>query len=216
MKYNDEVSTFAWFSVDKAGAQVAADDDTFTVRGALANVGNVKFTAVVGTITGAKTALDLSNDWGNTKYVSGGQTLPYTNAITDTYVIVPISVTVSNVEGGDTFANKIKSMTGGSVALNITGAMTNSASVDCSSVLKYKVSGAPTRGTDDAQTKTWENESVTGIKSYSILGTETDGQTVIAEFNLYVGLDGTNDLALNSIQGRTITLTATPTYTPAA
>ena len=207
---------FAWFSVDKATAQVKADEDTFTVRGELATVGKVEFEAVIGTISGASSALDLSNNWGNTKYIAGGQTLDYTNAITDTYVVVPIKVIVKDVSGGDTFANKIQSMTGGSVAVNITGSLTNSSSVDCSSVLKYKVSGAPTRQADETQSATWATESVTGIKSALISGSETAGATVVAEFNLYVGLDGTNELAVNTIQSRTITITATPVYTPAA
>lgn len=209
--------TFAWFTVDRATAKIKEDTDTFKVRGELATVGQVEFEAVIGEITGAKTALDLSNDWGNTKYTSGGQTLPYANNIEDTYVVVPISVKVNDVsDGGDTFANKIASMKNGKVKLNITGEMKNSSNVDCSSVLKYKFSAAPTRGTDDASTKTWATETVTGIQEKALSGNETDGSTVIQSFNLYVGLDGTKELAVNAIQSQNITITVTPVYTAAA
>ena len=171
-------------------------------------IGGVQFNAVKGSPT-IPTALELSDDNGVTK-LKVGETTPVKPGVTfsNTYAVIPVSVTVTDVSGGATFAEKIATLAGDSVAVDVVGAFTTNEGKE--SCLKYKVSGAPVKEGDG-----WKNESVTGIKSYTILGSETSGSTIIASFNIYVGIDGEDSNATEALASDTLTITITPRYTPA-
>ena len=202
-------ATAAWFSVDNADTDVTPATQSIAVVDNDTSVGGVMFSAVKGSPTLPVGGLELSDDNGATKLQVGGNT-PTKPGVTfsNTYATIPVSVTVSNVSGGATFAEKIASLAGDSVVLDVTGAFTTNAGKE--SCLKYKFSAAPAKSSNG-----WKDESVTGIKSYTITGSETDGQTIVASFNLYVGIDGEDANATEALAEDTITITITPRYVAA-
>lgn len=215
------IDTLAWFSVGNASAsKQAGSSQGITVQGDYADIGGVKFTTNI-TAPSSDTTVDLSNDWGYTHYMSNAQELTRTNTIGETYVTVTYTLSIADVSGGDTFANKVKSLTGKTLKLVVSGVIQNedgnATDVNATTALKYKSSAAPTRAANDKTgDKTWANEtSVTaaaGVASYTMVGNESAGTlTVTGAATFYVGIDGTNSYAVDAIKERNIIITVTPT-----
>jgi len=201
-------SSFAWFTVSDAGTSVGTIEESVTIVDNETAIGGVKFTAVKGTPV-IPTALELSDDDGETYLNVGGSPVAKPGVtFSNTYLTIPVSVKVEDVSGGASFADKIASLEGDSVVIDVTGAFTTNSTK--SSCIKYKYSAAPAQENDG-----WKNESVTGIKGYTILGTESDPTTIIAQFNLYVGIDGNNANATEALAEDTLTITITPRYVAA-
>ena len=212
---------FAWFSVGAAGgSSQAGSTSNVTVQGAYESIGGVKFTANV-TAPAVASKIDLSNDWGYTHYVSNNQELPRTNDIGDTFITVTYTLSFSDVSGGDSFENKVASLTGKTLKLVVTASIMNNdgSEVDdnATTALKFMSSGAPTRAaSDETGNKTWENESnvlsSNGIATYTMAGNESAGTlSVTGAATFYVGIDGENQYAVDAIAGRSIVITVTPT-----